>query len=234
MPRPEPISFCFPVTGGQTTVEGVLHQPASDNASTPMLIVCHGRWNSMHLPLIADLCQRAAAAGWRALRFNFRYVTPKTDPSPDGSGELADLEGALAALTSQFKPSPGRTYLAGKSLGAIVASQAAVAHTGLGGYIALGYPLHGPGGSVAADTRHLARLGCPALFVVGERDPFCRIDRLQPILDTIPTSCTLSIIAGGDHSYRSPEAGERDETYLPRAVDAVLDWLAVQAGDALL
>jgi predicted alpha/beta-hydrolase family hydrolase len=223
--------YTFPSADGKATVEGMLHLPANDGSLTPTLIVCHGRWNNLDLPLLRDFCQRAAEAGWRALRFNFRYVTQKTNPSANGSAEIADLEGALAALSAEYKPSPARTYLAGKSLGAIVASHVAATHPGLGGYIALGYPLHGPGGAVTADTTHLARLGCPALFVVGDHDPFCQITLLRPVLDTIPTSCTLEIIPGGDHSYRPPTEPERSDAYLPLAIEATLAWLNVQIGD---
>jgi uncharacterized protein len=224
-------TYAFPSADGKATVEGVLHLPADDGPLTPTLIVCHGRWNNLDLPLLHDLCQRTAKAGLRALRFNFRYVTQKTAPSANGSAEIADLEGALAALNAEFKPSPGRTYLAGKSLGAIVASHVAATHRGLGGYIALGYPLHAPGGVVTADMTHLARLGCPALFVIGDHDPFCQITLLRPVLDTIPTSCTLEIIPGGDHSYRPPTEPERSNVYLPLALDVTLAWLKVQIGD---
>jgi hypothetical protein len=225
------LSFTFPAPGGQGTIEGALHQPAEERPATPALIVCHGRWNTMDLPLLQDLCQRASQAGMRALRFNFPYVTQKTNPSPDGSAEIAALEGALAALRDQFRPSPGRTYLAGKSLGAIVAGHVAVAHQGLGGYIALGYPLHGPGGDQVQHVDHLARLGCPALFVIGERDPYCRPQRLRAVMQSIPSACTLEIVAGGDHSYRPPSAPDGSDEYLSQAVDAVTRWLAVQIGD---
>jgi len=241
MPELAAVLFSFPSADLKATIEGVLHQPADEGPLTPALIVCHGRWNNLDLPLLRDLCQRAAVAGLRAVRFNFRYVTHKTSPSANGANEIADLEGALAAVKTQFKPSPGRTYLAGKSLGAIVASHVAAAHPGMGGYVALGYPLHAEGGQGMADTSHLSRLGCPALFVVGDRDPYCQIARLRPVLDTIPTSCTLEVVRGGDHSYHPPDAPERavlrppehggSDAYLPQALDAVLAWLAVQIGD---
>ena len=223
--------FAFPSADGRATLQGILHLPADDRPLTPTLIVCHGRWNNLDLPLLRDLCQGAAAAGLRALRFNFRYVTERTDPSSGGAAEMADLEGAIEAMSVRFNPSPGRTYLAGKSLGAVVASHVAAARPGLGGYIALGYPLHGPGGQATAQTAHLAQLGCPALFVAGDRDPFCSLAKLRPVIATIPTSCTLEIIAGGDHSYQPPGAPEGSDAYLPGAIQAVLAWLAVQIGD---
>ena len=222
--------FGFPSADGAATIEGVLHQPAQADQLAPVLIVSHGRWNNLGLPLLHDLCQRAAEEGWRALRFNFRYVTQKHAPSPNGADEVADLQGALAAVRTEFRSSPGRTYLAGKSLGAVVAGHVAAAHSGLGGYIALGYPLHAPGGDVSADTSDLARLGCPALFAIGDRDPFCRLDLLQPILTTVTTSCTLEVIAGGDHSFRPPHVSEASDEYLPQALDVTLRWMQLQIG----
>ena len=222
--------ICFPAADGQATIEGILHQPAETGPLTPALIVAHGRYNDMSLPLLRDLCARAAEAGVRALRFNFRYVTLQAAPSPKGSAEVADLDGALDYLRREFQTSPAHIYLAGKSLGAIVASHVAARHPGMGGLIVLGYPLHGPGDSKARNVAHLARLGCPALFVIGDRDPFCRLDLLQPVLDTIPTSLTLEVIEGGDHSYRPPGAPENDAAYLTRAVDVVIPWLKAQIG----
>jgi len=222
--------ICFPAADGQATVEGILHEPAHTGPLTPALVVAHGRNNDMTLPLLRDLCTRAAEAGIRALRFNFRYVTAQTAPSPNGAAEMADVEGALTFLRQEYQTSPARIYLAGKSLGAVVASHVAAKQPGLGGFVALGYPLHGPTNGSARRVEHLVRLGCPALFVVGDRDPFCRLDLLRPVLDTIPTSATLEVIEGGDHSFRPPGALSDDSAYLTRAVEVVIAWLKVQIG----
>ncbi len=220
----------FPAADRQATVEGILHEPAQTAPLTPALIVAHGRYNDMGLPLLRDLCTRAAQAGIRALRFNFRYVTAQSAPSPNGAAEMADMEGALAYVRQEFQTAPAHIYLAGKSPGAVVASHMAAKHPGLGGFIALGYPLHVPTDGSARRVQHLARLGCPALFVIADRDPFCRLDLLTPILDAISTSMTLEVIEGGDHSFRPPGAPHDDAAYLTRAVDVVIPWLKVQIG----
>jgi predicted alpha/beta-hydrolase family hydrolase len=221
--------FSFAASGSSDIVEGVLHAPFNPSPWTPALIVCHGLSNNMNLPLLIDLCREAAEAGLYAVRFNFRYVTRQASPAANGSAESADLEGALAAVQTRLKLSPGRTYLAGKSLGAVVAGRVAVAHPGLGGYIALGYPLHRPGGAVLDLPKHLAHLGCPALFVVGDRDPYCRLEALQPVLETIPTSWALAKVAHGDHSFRPPQA--EGEEYLAQAVEDTLAWITLQCAD---
>lgn len=214
----------FPSGDDAVFLSGVLHLPAQPGSLSPVLVVAHGRWNTYDLPLLRDLCRGAAAQGLCALRFNFRYVDQHGEPSADGRQELADLRAAWEFTRNRYGALLGRTYLAGKSLGAIVAGRLATQEIGLGGYIALGYPLG------LSPTEHLAELGCPALFVVGDRDPFCAVNDLQPVLDTIPTSTTLAVVAGGDHSYRPLGAGEDDAAYLPQALDATLQWLAAQIG----
>ncbi len=57
------------------------------------------------------------------------------------------------------------------------------------------------------------------------------VQRLRAVMQSIPSACTLEIVAGGDHSYRPPSAPDGSDEYLSQAVDAVTRWLAVQIGD---
>ena len=223
------VAFTFTAAGTSDELEGVLHSPAAPGPLTPALIVCHGLNNNMHLPLLVDLCQRRGRGRdvCSALQLPLRDA-----PSVARSRCIAGVGGygrGTDGCPTRLKPSPGRTYLAGKSLGAVIAGRVAVAHPGLGGYVALGYPLHQPGGVASALPAYLARLGCPALFVIGDRDPYCRLEALQPVLQTIPTSCALATVAGGDHSFRPPQA--QGEEYLAQAIEDTLAWIALQRGD---
>jgi pimeloyl-ACP methyl ester carboxylesterase len=49
----------------------------------------------------------------------------------------------------------------------------------------------------------LYRLPCPALFIEGSRDPFCRLDLLGQVLGQMPVRTDLHLIPGVGHSYET-------------------------------
>ncbi len=86
-------------------------------------------------------------------------------------------------------PDGAASAVGGHSFGGRVASLAA-AEPG-SGYVALvlfSYPLHPPGGPERAEARvaHWPRIGCPALLLSGEADPFARIELLRTLVGLLP------------------------------------------------
>ena len=87
-------------------------------------------------------------------------------------------EDAVPALLAIAPPGP-RVVVGGHSYGGRVASLAAAAHP-YRGLVCFSYPLHRPGapdGEVR--SAHWPGIGCPALLLSGESDPFARIDLLR-------------------------------------------------------
>lgn len=96
-------------------------------------------------------------------------------------------EDAVPALLDQVPDEPG-VVVGGHSYGGRVASLA-VATSGrpFAGLVCLSYPLHRPGapdGVVRSD--HWPAIGCPALLLSGESDPFARIDLLRAAMARLP------------------------------------------------
>jgi uncharacterized protein len=68
--------------------------------------------------------------------------------------------------------------LGGHSYGGRMASMLA-AEQSIRALVLLSYPLHRPGHPEEPRTAHWPRIGCPMLFLSGDRDPFAKVDLLR-------------------------------------------------------
>jgi predicted alpha/beta-hydrolase family hydrolase len=180
----------------------VLGVPRSTTMSA-ILVLAHGANNTMDHPLIVGLHARLAHEGLVTVRFNFPYAEegrrhPDPDPVLEGVfrlvleyvGELAEFQGL-------------EMFLGGKSMGARLAAQLVAQDVGANGLVFLGYPLHPPGKPDKLRDQPLYKLPCPALFVSGSRDQFCRLDRLGQVLSRMPVRSDLHVIPAAGHSYET-------------------------------
>lgn len=151
---------------------------------------------------------------------------------------MEDLAGAFNFLESFGKEiKPRRYYLAGKSLGGVVAlafaSDPAYAKA-VRGVATLGLILHD-----SDRQHHYYRKGLPGLqasllVVQGERDPYAGPDAIRAFLENQPFSGRLEIIEGSGHSYQpvpaptEPEKIARTEANTRRVIEVVLGWLEEQ------
>jgi hypothetical protein len=86
-------------------------------------------------------------------------------------------------------------------MGARIAAQLAAKGGGPSGLVFLGYPLHAPGKPEALRDKALYALPCPALFIEGSRDPFCRFDRLGEVLANMRVRTDIHVMPGLGHSF---------------------------------
>jgi len=211
----------FPDASAEVELRGVVHASERPRAG---LVITHGRSNDLRNPLIRRLAEAVASEGIWALRFNFRYVDAKGQASRDLSREEADLRGAVRfareALPSQ------RIFAAGKSMGARVCARTS-ADPDVAGVIALGYPLHPRFRPEVLNPPEWPYLVKPALFVQGDRDPFCDLGRLQAEIPKLKGSAELVVIPGAGHSFEPIDA--KRETF-PEVRDAVLKWIKARIG----
>ena len=156
------------------------------------------------------------------MRFNFRYVDAKGTASRDLSREEEDLRGAVRfareALPSQ------KIFVAGKSMGARVCARAS-SDPGIAGVIALGYPLHPRFRREVLNPPEWPYLAKPALFVQGDRDPFCDLDRLRSELTKLKEPADLVVVEHAGHSFE-PIGAKRDT--FPEVRDAIVRWISGQ------
>jgi uncharacterized protein len=102
----------------------------------------------------------------------------------------------------------------GQSFGGRVASMAAV-EADFGGLVLFSYPLHRPGFTDQMRTAHLPLIGCPTLFLSGDRDPFARIDLLREAVKLVPDS-RLEVFRGQGHGLLA---------VLDQALDVAVDFI---------
>ena len=69
------------------------------------------------------------------------------------------------------------------------------------GLLFLSYPLHSIQKPEQLRDAHLFGLGCPMLFVTGDRDKLARLDLLQPVVERIGSKAMLSIFPHADHGF---------------------------------
>jgi len=207
----------FPSASGITELRGIVHAPERPKAG---LVIAHGRSNDLRNPLVRRLAEAVAAEGIWALRFNFQYVDLKGHASRDLSREEGDLRGAVQ-FAREALPSE-RIFVAGKSMGARVCARAS-ADPVVAAFIALGYPLHPRFRPEVLNPPEWPYLVKPALFVQGDRDPFCDLERLRSELPKLKETADLVVISNAGHSFE-PIGAKRDT--FPDVRDAVLRWVA--------
>ncbi len=209
----------FQSASGNSELRGIVHRPERAKAG---LVIAHGRSNDLRNPLIRRIAEAVASEGIWALRFNFRYAEVRGQASKDLSREEADLREAVwfarEALASQ------KIFAAGKSMGARVCALAS-ANPDVAGVIALGYPLHPRFRPEVLNPPEWPYLVKPALFVQGDRDPFCDLDRLRSELPRLKETGDLVVVEQAGHSFE-PIGAKRDT--FPEVRDAIVRWISGQ------
>jgi len=209
----------FPSASGIAQLRGIVHAPERPKAG---LVISHGRSNDLRNPLVRRVAEAVVSEGIWGLRFNFRYVDANGQASRDLSQEEDDLRGAVRfareALSSQ------KIFVAGKSMGARVCARAS-ADPDVAGVIALGYPLHPRFRPEVLNPPEWPYLMKPALFVQGDRDPFCDLERLRSELPQLKEPADLVVVEQAGHSFE-PIGAKRDT--FPEVREAIVRWIGGQ------
>ena len=206
----------FPSASGGAELPGIVHAPERPKAG---LVIAHGRSNDLRNPLVRRVAEAASSEGIWALRFNFRYVETRGQASRDLSREEDDLRGALRLARSALGSEP--IFVAGKSMGARVCARAS-ADPAIVGIVALGYPLHPRFRPEVLNPPEWPFLVKPALFVQGDRDPFCDLERLRSEIPKLKEPADLVVIQRAGHSFEP--IGMKRDTF-PAVRDAMMDWI---------
>ena len=147
----------------------------------PAAVVCHPHpafGGRMDNPLVVALADACAAAGFSTVRFNFRGLDGSEGTPTGGLAEHEDVAAAIAWARAQGAP---RVALVGYSFGALMATRALADGADVTAFAAVGFPTtilgHAPD-RVAVVERALDRR-VPWLFVEGDADQFCEVERLH-------------------------------------------------------
>src|ERR1041384_7765904 len=107
----------------------MLHSPYDPQRGAVGLT--HGAGSNSNAPLLVQLAQAFADAGYLTLRYDlpFRVERPHGSPFPSGAGR--DREGVRKAVQEVRPPSPGRIFAGGHSYGGRQTAMAAAETPGL-------------------------------------------------------------------------------------------------------
>jgi alpha/beta superfamily hydrolase len=191
------------IPAGSVQLEAHLREPRGTLRGAA--VFCHPHpvyGGTMDNRVVYRAAKSAAAAGFAALRFNFRGAGNSTGSFDQGIGERDDVAAALGWLEGRY---PGRFMaLGGYSFGAWVGLQIGCEDRRIRALLGLGLPLN------LYSMDFLADCSKPALYIVGTRDEFCSPENLDRLSQRLPATSRVRRIAGADHFFNGHiEAVER-------------------------
>jgi alpha/beta superfamily hydrolase len=185
-----------------------LHGPADGR---PLLILHPhpAMGGTMGSRLVYDLAVALGAAGWRAVRFDFRGVGRSAGAYGQGEGEVSDALAVWDRLREETGTVP---VVVGYSFGAAVACRLATQRV-VPCLVLVACPDEVPLTSLDpfADA---PRVRSSVHVIVGSEDPFIAPADTQRLAESFQPPATTTILAGAGHFL--------EPTHNPRAVAAVL------------
>ena len=178
-------------------------------AGAPMAVVCHPHpafGGRMDTPLVLDLADALAAAGWSTLRFNFRGLDG-SGGSPTGG--LAEPEDVAAVVEWARANGAAEVALVGYSFGALMAARAIAGGTSVTSLAAVGFPttILGEDAARVAELERALDRRMPWLFVSGDADQFSEVDRLRGWVAARPWA-RLDELPGRGHFFAGDDAAD--------------------------
>jgi uncharacterized protein len=185
-------SFMF--AAGPVQLEANLMAP--EGSPRGAAAVCHPHpvyGGTMDNRIVYRAAKAATAAGFAALRFNFRGAGQSTGLFDQGTGEKEDVAAAIRWLAEKYPGLP--LALIGYSFGAWVGLQVACSDPAIVAMVGLGIPLD------LYDMDFLTGNSKPALYIVGTRDEFCSQEKLDGFARRLPAASFVHQIDNADHFF---------------------------------
>ena len=228
------------IESGGHVLDAFVHEPEGETRGA--IVVAHphpGHGGHMDHPVVVAVTERAAHAGLKALRFDFRGVRRSEGDAGDLDGHLADVCRALAVLREAVPDGPllgaGFSYGARQLARAVspdgderapvtglllLAPATKVARTARDfGNLLLGRPLVEAARDAPA-VEALGRIPVRTRVLVGDRDVVAPVDELS---DALPPTAALVVLEGLNHFFsRERGAGRTAYDVLEPAIDRAL------------
>lgn len=195
----------IPIQGASVgSLSAIFNREPSTPPEAPAVLLAHGAGAPMDSEFVEKMAVGLAGSGHPVLRFTYPYMERARREQrrfpPDRAPQLeAAHRTALEFIRELLPEAP--IILAGKSMGARMASHLAADGVECQGLIFLGYPLHPQGKPEKLRTEHFPRVQSPALILQGTRDALCDLSLLEQSLGQFSGDWKLVVIEGGDHSF---------------------------------
>ena len=154
----------------------------------------------MSSKLVPAMQRALVAAGWAALRFNFRGVGRSEGAFAGGDGEVADVLGAIGRVR-EVVAEP--TAVVGWSFGALVALNAVAHDDGVSRYVGVAPPVRRAltGRMPLPQIAELDGWTARSLIVCGTEDPFCRPPDAEELARHLPPPVEVRVVESADHFF---------------------------------
>lgn len=200
---------------GTIVLEGILEIPDRVSSPVPAAVICHPHplyGGNMGNNIVKGLADGLLARGVLCLRFNFRGTGRSQGRHDDGNAEVVDVRAALDFVQRLDEADPHRIVLAGYSFGCWVALRAAVDDARPGRLVGIAPPVD------EYDFSFLIHEKRPKLFIAGDRDFVCSVEKFKQLVDAIPEPKVAATIPGADHFLfgREKHLVDRTNEFLDR------------------
>ena len=212
------------VVGEATRVSGLFQ--TARNAKC-CVVLAPGAGGGLEHPFATALAGELANLGIATLRYQFPYMErERKRPDPPSLCHAA-VRAAVQAARDLAPEVP--LFAGGKSFGGRMTSQthAVMPLEGVRGLIFLGFPLHPPQQPSVARAAHLLEIRIPMLFLQGTRDDFASRNCLLTMIKKLPSSASVKLLEGADHSFRVlKKSGRTDADIRAEMLTTLTTWLA--------
>lgn len=203
------------------TVDAMQHLPEGGATPTWVLAYAPGAGSSLNDGFGVHLCERLAAEGMGALRFQFPYQQARSG-RPDAP---ALLQATWLSAIEAARPLGARLAVGGRSMGGRIASMVVAAGAPVDALTLFAYPLRPPGRPDKVRAGHLPQIAVPTLFCSGTRDSFGTPEELAGAAGLVPQS-TLHLLQGADHGFDCLKSSGRTRAQVwQEAADTTIAWL---------
>lgn len=201
-----------------------IHESSTTGETLATFVCAHGAGGNMHDRAMQAVAKELRARGLDVIRFNFLY-TEKRAGRPDPMPLLQQVIESVVARTRDAL-APDELIIGGRSMGGRAASMLAAEGFGANRLLLLAYPLHPAGKPEQLRDAHLPRIAVPTLCFNGTRDPLCRRDLMEHVLERVPPVFHMHWLDGADHSFHVlKSSGRTDAGILGEVGSTVVRWL---------
>lgn len=201
---------------GKNPIKCISSSPSQLLASTPPpFIFTHGAGGTLSSDGI--------------LNFRTGFASKTSLTCFQGNTSLLSRVKMFDAVISHHAEPASVTALGGRSMGARAAIMAAEGKEDVKALVLVSYPLHTEKGDVRDEILYAIEESVKVLFVVGDRDEMCDLERLEGVRRKMKAGSWRVVVEGADHGMNvRPKAGTKDIGELTGKVAA--EWLTSLEG----
>lgn len=209
-------NILYPYKKGELLVEYNIPETPSDVT----LILGHGKYNDMNIPLFNYLAVNLPKEKVNFVRFNYPFTEHATRVISKKKCRIT-YEHVMEDLKHEL-PNSKFLFIGGKSLSSHIAAELNVPDAT--GYVFLTYPLHIPGIKVPFSRKALVALKRPMMFISGSEDKFADRGLLELLMGALNPHAHLMMIPEVGHSLELPNEEKRSQEDLYKEITDILLW----------